>query len=440
MDGVKCKFTKDALVAVAQKAVERASGARGLRAILEESMLEIMYELPSKTGAKEVVISEETDDVVRIITVHASKGLEFPVVVFANMAGTRIDRTTVVADRPNRRLHVKLGAREQGFRTPGYDDVQAGEERHRLAEERRLLYVAATRAKDRLVLSFIAVKDDDKPPADAKCLNDWLRQAGAHLADRVDLGTLDMPRGEPPVWRGVLDAASRREDVERVRGQRGAWIGDHDALVARGATPLLVRTASALKPEWDAASSYVSDGVRRGRAAEFGTVVHALLERAALHADRIDAGAAAVAREYGMRDREREMISVASRALSSDAVRRALCSRRMLLEAPFTVALPGAGGLAEGRIDLLFEEDGGIVIVDFKTDAVSARDVEERASLYRHQALVYAWAAHAATSLPVREVIFLFARPDPAIEHRTPVDAAFTAEAEALMRGGPVAE
>ena len=60
MDGVKLKFGKTALNAVARKALERESGARGLRAILEEAMLDIMYEVPSKSGIKEVVIGEET--------------------------------------------------------------------------------------------------------------------------------------------------------------------------------------------------------------------------------------------------------------------------------------------------------------------------------------------------------------------------------------------
>jgi len=59
MDGVKCKFTKGALQAVARKALERESGARGLRAVLEESMLDIMYEVPSKANIKEVVVNEE---------------------------------------------------------------------------------------------------------------------------------------------------------------------------------------------------------------------------------------------------------------------------------------------------------------------------------------------------------------------------------------------
>jgi ATP-dependent Clp protease ATP-binding subunit ClpX len=59
MDGVKLKFTKGALSAVAREALSRQSGARGLRAILEASMLDIMYDVPSKNGIKEVVVNEE---------------------------------------------------------------------------------------------------------------------------------------------------------------------------------------------------------------------------------------------------------------------------------------------------------------------------------------------------------------------------------------------
>jgi ATP-dependent Clp protease ATP-binding subunit ClpX len=59
MDGVKATFTASALKAVAKKALERESGARGLRAILEESMLDIMYEIPSKTGVKEIVVGDD---------------------------------------------------------------------------------------------------------------------------------------------------------------------------------------------------------------------------------------------------------------------------------------------------------------------------------------------------------------------------------------------
>jgi len=59
MEGVKLRFTEGALKEVAQKALKRKSGARGLRSILEAAMLEIMYDLPDLSGCRECVVSEE---------------------------------------------------------------------------------------------------------------------------------------------------------------------------------------------------------------------------------------------------------------------------------------------------------------------------------------------------------------------------------------------
>lgn len=59
MEGVKLTFTDGALLQVAKAAIERKTGARGLRAILEEVMLDVMYELPAQSNVKECVISEE---------------------------------------------------------------------------------------------------------------------------------------------------------------------------------------------------------------------------------------------------------------------------------------------------------------------------------------------------------------------------------------------
>jgi ATP-dependent Clp protease ATP-binding subunit ClpX len=58
-DNVKLKFTEGALAAVAKKAVDRKAGARGLRSILEDVMLDIMYEIPSKKEVAECIVNEE---------------------------------------------------------------------------------------------------------------------------------------------------------------------------------------------------------------------------------------------------------------------------------------------------------------------------------------------------------------------------------------------
>jgi ATP-dependent Clp protease ATP-binding subunit ClpX len=59
LEGVKLRFTEDALRAIAEEAHRRKSGARGLRAIVEEVMLDVMYEIPSLTGVQECVVTRE---------------------------------------------------------------------------------------------------------------------------------------------------------------------------------------------------------------------------------------------------------------------------------------------------------------------------------------------------------------------------------------------
>jgi ATP-dependent Clp protease ATP-binding subunit ClpX len=60
MEGVNLRFTDSALSAIAKEALKRKSGARGLRAIIESCMMDIMYEIPSMENVKECVIGEDT--------------------------------------------------------------------------------------------------------------------------------------------------------------------------------------------------------------------------------------------------------------------------------------------------------------------------------------------------------------------------------------------
>jgi ATP-dependent Clp protease ATP-binding subunit ClpX len=76
LEDVELKFADEALLAIAKDAIKRKSGARGLRAILESVMLDIMYDIPSTRGIRECVISEE------VIT----KG-ETPLFLYENQVG-----------------------------------------------------------------------------------------------------------------------------------------------------------------------------------------------------------------------------------------------------------------------------------------------------------------------------------------------------------------
>jgi ATP-dependent Clp protease ATP-binding subunit ClpX len=75
MEHVRLKFTDGSLVAIAKESLKRKTGARGLRSILENAMLDIMYDIPSQTMVKEVVISED---------VIYNK--EKPIIVYEDMA------------------------------------------------------------------------------------------------------------------------------------------------------------------------------------------------------------------------------------------------------------------------------------------------------------------------------------------------------------------
>jgi ATP-dependent Clp protease ATP-binding subunit ClpX len=59
MEGVKLDFTEDALHSIAQLAIKRGTGARGLRAVIEEAMLDVMYEIPSRADVIGCTISRE---------------------------------------------------------------------------------------------------------------------------------------------------------------------------------------------------------------------------------------------------------------------------------------------------------------------------------------------------------------------------------------------
>ena len=77
IEKVKLRFTEGALVAIAQEALKRKTGARGLRSILETIMLDIMYDLPSQTNIQECIISEDT-----------IRNKEKPIVLYAKKAET----------------------------------------------------------------------------------------------------------------------------------------------------------------------------------------------------------------------------------------------------------------------------------------------------------------------------------------------------------------
>ena len=60
LDNVELEFEDDALRAIAKKAIERNTGARGLRSIVENVMMETMYEVPSRDDIKKVIVTKKS--------------------------------------------------------------------------------------------------------------------------------------------------------------------------------------------------------------------------------------------------------------------------------------------------------------------------------------------------------------------------------------------
>ena len=80
LEEIRLRFTEGALSAIAQKALKRKSGARGLRSVMEEAMLDVMYDLPSKKNVQECVISEQV----------INDG-DYPVVLYTNPDDKKIE-------------------------------------------------------------------------------------------------------------------------------------------------------------------------------------------------------------------------------------------------------------------------------------------------------------------------------------------------------------
>ncbi|MGB9628348.1 MAG: UvrD-helicase domain-containing protein, partial [Thermodesulfobacteriota bacterium] len=138
---------------------------------------------------------EQGDNFVRLLTIHRAKGLEFPVVILADIGHKGDWREDFIIDRRGERIAIKVGSKESGYQTANYEELSQWEEKRKDAEERRLLYVGMTRARDFLVLPVYWVKEKKEGKKEVP-KNSFLSYLQPYLSepDNVSFGNWDEDR------------------------------------------------------------------------------------------------------------------------------------------------------------------------------------------------------------------------------------------------------
>ncbi len=437
-------------------------GGMSFRGFVESLQTESAY-----APSVEAPILEEASQGVRVMTVHKAKGLEFPVVVLADITA-RLAPTDV--GRAVDMSHGLCALRLAGWAPMELVERESTERALEQAEGERLAYVAATRARDLLVVPGVG---------DVPWDGGWVSPLSAAIypplatrrAPRAAAGcpvftsqdtVLERPDGDPAqastvapgehdfgdgdhgysvVWwspeprvlmLGAPVLSGLRRDDLVVKHVPEATIQDYLAdyqqwqraradAVRLGAVPEFeVRTMTDVaRDEAVSIDGAVVDVERleidatRPRGPRFGSLVHAVLGDTRLasaqgRTDEVLADIDALARAHG-----RLLGASAAEVVSAGAaVRRALQHPLLLLaaeaeergacyrEMPVTRRL-ASGLLLEGTVDLAFENQGTIIVLDFKTD----HDLEASLGIYRRQVQLYAVAIGEALGKPTRGVI-----------------------------------
>ncbi len=339
-------------------------------------------------------------DTVRVLSIHKAKGLEAPVVALYDTDDRGYSPIATVPLWQEGRIAIGFRG---GCQPPEWDTLVRREEKKGRAESRRLVYVACTRARDLLVVP--------RPPVDAALGDFWKDlverlppggDADVRVVDASPVEREDVPGRGRELW-----ALSTAEGGDAVASR---WEEERRELVARAAereyapvsaTRLAVRAA----PPPAAATG------PGGRS--FGSLVHRLLEWTPLddvasgRAARLRGMALALAPSFGL-DAEAAARAAAQveRTLSLPVIERARRARRVFRE--LALWFPEGASLVEGKVDLVFEENEALVVVDYKSDAIAEEHALAQAAHHAPQLQLYARGLAQAAGMPVRERLVVF--------------------------------
>jgi ATP-dependent helicase/nuclease subunit A len=376
------------------------------------------------TRVAEAVLPETDTDTLRILTVHAAKGLEFPVVILSGMSsrpGGFQGGVEVLWPREGG-CAFKL---RKDIQTGDFDTAKPIDEQMDYHERIRLLYVACTRARDHLVVSLHRKERQAVPDADSSWTNAELLAGacdGAPSQMALDAapggsGTSSGsgPATEPPGWEDWL------RDITRMR-ERAARPAAMSASQLEGSLLTAVPRPAATDRVGEPADAGLAKDVRdlelppwnKGRyGTAIGRAVHGVLQTVDLATGQgLDDAVAAQVLAEGVAEHGGIVGQLVRAALGSTAVRRAAVCPHWRETYVGTVV---GDRVLEGFIDLIYRDDG-LVIVDYKTDTVPAVALDQRVAFYRPQMAAYAAALQAATQEPVTRCILVFLSPGGAIE------------------------
>lgn len=358
----------------------------------------------------EARLDSETADVVTIMTIHGSKGLEFPVVILPDLAGQAV-RT----ERGRLHYHQDWGMTIKD--TSLHQQIKAVLREEAVAEAKRLLYVAVTRAEEQLVLCGIGTEEDYNLGKPLEQLGSWwewlllgLEQIEPHLFQLV-------PDLDAPLELAEETAAAAEAPIAKTVSS--AAVPEHYTAASFSATSLMIYSLCPRRyyyryllrvPELGVfgPSTTVSSGLDP---LQRGNIVHRVCEH--LHTDPdpnqlLDWAIAMEGITVSQSERQ-ELEEIVDRYLNSDYFQE---SQRMKVDHEVEFAVPLDQFLITGMIDQVIYTDSGLKIMDLKTNHIAPDQVEETAASYGMQLRIYAWALEKLTGQAVIGAGLYFLFPD----------------------------
>lgn len=375
---------------------ERLRGAEGVQvASLAEAVEWLVEATRGETSPLSLLVGDP--DVARVMNLHKAKGLEAPIVILAAPwqfgsfpPGCHVDR----GEDGSRGYFLVTRAVGQATKRvaqpPDWEAKSETEQRYLDAERARLLYVAATRARQYLVVSQAEGKRDSTP---------W-GPLLAFIDDEVSLEGV----GFQPLPRPVRSpSAVDREEQARARGARLEQAGE--PTWSRVSVTELAKRGR-VTPPWSA----------EGKGMSWGRVVHRALESLTKGGVLSEGLLTSFLLEEERSPHEVAELQQLVTAVQRSALwQRAHAAPECYAEVPFGLPLGEGDELLEGVIDLVFREDGGWTIVDYKTDQVQG-DIGTYRDFYARQLELYGRAWGELSGEPVVKRLLYFVHGDAVVE------------------------